>query len=90
MVLTFDPHPVKILAPHVNPMFLTSPEEKLARFEAAEIDEVVFLNFTSAFAALIRCSLRHTCCGMGLGRGALRRGTFCVWKRPSWTYRGSV
>jgi len=52
MVLTFDPHPVKILAPHVNLMFLTSPEEKLARFEAAGIDEVVFLEFTPAFAAL--------------------------------------
>lgn len=52
LVLTFDPHPVKILAPHVNLMFLTSPEEKLARFEAAGIDEVVFLEFTTAFAAL--------------------------------------
>lgn len=52
VVLTFDPHPVKILAPHVNLLFLTSPEEKLARFEAAGIDEVVFLEFTPAFAAL--------------------------------------
>ena len=52
MVLTFDPHPVKILAPHVDLKFLTSPEEKLQRFEAAGIDEVVFLEFTPAFAAL--------------------------------------
>ena len=52
LVLTFDPHPVKILAPQVNLMFLTTPEEKLARFEAAGIDEVVFLEFTTAFAAL--------------------------------------
>jgi riboflavin kinase/FMN adenylyltransferase len=33
-------------------MFLTTPEEKLARFEAAGIDEVVFLEFTTAFAGL--------------------------------------
>ncbi len=52
LVLTFDPHPVKILAPHVNLMFLTTPEEKLAHFEAAGIDEVVFLEFTPGFASL--------------------------------------
>jgi riboflavin kinase/FMN adenylyltransferase len=52
LVLTFDPHPVKILAPQINLQFLTTPEEKLARFEAAGIDEVVFLEFTPAFAGL--------------------------------------
>ena len=51
-MLTFDPHPVKILAPHVNLHFLTTPEEKLAHFEAAGIDEVVFLEFTPGFAWL--------------------------------------
>ena len=52
LVLTFEPHPVKILAPHVDLRFLTSREEKLAHFEAAGIDEVVFLNFTPTFAAM--------------------------------------
>ncbi|MDF2755713.1 MAG: ribF, partial [Nitrospira sp.] len=52
MVLTFDPHPVRVLAPHVELRFLTSPEEKLARFKAAGIDEVVFLEFTPALAAM--------------------------------------
>jgi riboflavin kinase/FMN adenylyltransferase len=52
VVLTFDPHPVKILAPHVGLRFLTSGEEKRACFEQAGIDEVVFLEFTQAFAAL--------------------------------------
>jgi riboflavin kinase/FMN adenylyltransferase len=52
IVLTFDPHPVKILAPRVDLRFLTSPEEKLAHLEAAGIDEVVFLGFTPAFAAM--------------------------------------
>ena len=46
LVLTFEPHPVKILAPRVDLRFLTSPEEKLAHLEAAGIDEVVFLDFT--------------------------------------------
>jgi riboflavin kinase/FMN adenylyltransferase len=52
LVLTFDPHPVKILAPHIDLRFLTSPEEKLARLEAAGIDEVVFLEFTPSLAGM--------------------------------------
>ena len=52
MVLTFDPHPVKILAPHVDLKFLTSQDEKLTRFEAAGIDEVVMLAFTSELSAM--------------------------------------
>lgn len=52
LALTFDPHPVKILAPHVDLRFLTGPEEKLALFEKAGIDEVVFLEFNKTFADL--------------------------------------
>jgi riboflavin kinase / FMN adenylyltransferase len=52
MVLTFDPHPVKVLAPHVDLRFLTMPDEKLAYFRDAGIAEVLFLDFTAAFAAL--------------------------------------
>src|SRR5689334_12488085 len=52
IVVTFDPHPVRVLAPHIELKFLTSPEEKLQRFEAAGIDEVVFLEFTPALAAM--------------------------------------
>ena len=52
VVLTFDPHPVKILAPHVDLQFLTSGEEKRTRFQQAGIDEVVSLEFTQAFASL--------------------------------------
>jgi len=52
VVVTFDPHPVRVLAPHVELRFLTSPEEKVQRFEAAGVDEVVFLEFTSALAAM--------------------------------------
>ncbi len=52
LVLTFDPHPVKVLAPHVDLRFLTSPEEKLGRLEAAGVDEVVFIEFTPALAAM--------------------------------------
>jgi riboflavin kinase/FMN adenylyltransferase len=52
IVLTFDPHPVKVLAPHVELRFLTSKEEKLARFEQAGISEVIFVPFDRNLAAM--------------------------------------
>ena len=52
MVLTFDPHPVRVLAPHVDLRLLTSAEEKLLRFQEAGIAEVLFLEFNPAFASL--------------------------------------
>ncbi|MCP9452400.1 MAG: riboflavin biosynthesis protein RibF [Nitrospira sp.] len=52
VVLTFDPHPVTILAPQADLQFLTGPEEKVAFFEKAGVDEVVFVEFTPSFAAL--------------------------------------
>jgi len=52
VVLTFDPHPVKILAPHADFRFLTDEQEKLARFDQAGVDEVVLVEFTPAFASL--------------------------------------
>lgn len=52
LVLTFDPHPMRVLAPHIDLRFLTTPEEKLAFFREAGIVEVLFLEFTAAFAAL--------------------------------------
>jgi riboflavin kinase / FMN adenylyltransferase len=52
LVVTFHPHPVKILAPTADLRFLTDEREKVARFERAGIDGVVFLEFTQTFASL--------------------------------------
>ncbi len=52
MVLTFDPHPVRILAPNLEFRLLSSTEEKLARCEQAGIQEVLLLEFTKELAAL--------------------------------------
>ena len=67
VVLTFDPHPVKILAPHVDRRFLTSGEEKSAHFEQAGIDEVVSLEFTQAFASLSPEMFAEQVLSKGLG-----------------------
>lgn len=52
MVLTFDPHPAKVLFPGITLLFLTTMEEKLARFEAVGIEEALFVEFNRAFASL--------------------------------------
>ncbi|MCS6305112.1 MAG: bifunctional riboflavin kinase/FAD synthetase [Nitrospira sp.] len=67
VVLTFDPHPVKILAPHVDLQFLTSGDEKRARFEKTGIDEVISLEFTHAFASLSPEMFAEQVLSKGLG-----------------------
>ena len=67
LALTFDPHPVKILAPHVDLRFLTGPEEKLARFQEAGIDEVVVLEFSGIFGMLSPEAFADQVLSRGLG-----------------------
>jgi riboflavin kinase / FMN adenylyltransferase len=67
LAVTFDPHPVKILAPHIDLRFLTDREEKLARFEQAGIDEVILLEFSEAFAALSPQVFAEQVLSRGLG-----------------------
>lgn len=51
-VLTFDPHPAKILVPDRAPALITSTEHKLRLIAALGIDGCVLLPFTRDFAAL--------------------------------------
>ena len=51
IVLTFEPHPLLVLAPGVELKFLSEPEEKLALLEEAGVDVVVRLPFTRDFAS---------------------------------------
>jgi len=51
IVLTFEPHPLRVLAPGVELKFLSDPEEKLALLEEAGVDVVVRLPFTRDFAS---------------------------------------
>lgn len=52
VVLTFEPHPLRILKPQLDLRFLSSMEEKEARLCEAGIHEVIFLEFSAALAAL--------------------------------------
>jgi riboflavin kinase / FMN adenylyltransferase len=50
VVLTFDPHPTRVVAPQRAPRLLTTVEERIALIRAQGIDEVVVLPFTPEIA----------------------------------------
>jgi riboflavin kinase/FMN adenylyltransferase len=52
LVITFDPHPLKVLAPERAPRTLATRRQKLAFIEAAGIDAVLILPFDRALAAV--------------------------------------
>jgi riboflavin kinase/FMN adenylyltransferase len=51
-VLTFDPHPTRIVAPARLPKLLTTPAQRLALFDQCALDRTVVLEFTAALAQL--------------------------------------
>jgi riboflavin kinase / FMN adenylyltransferase len=52
MVVTFRPHPLKILAPEKCPPLISIYEEKIALFEKLGLDVLVKIPFTLDFAAM--------------------------------------
>jgi riboflavin kinase/FMN adenylyltransferase len=50
-VLTFDPHPVAVVAPHAAPKLLTTLERKAELIAAEGVEELVVITFDKAFAA---------------------------------------
>lgn len=51
-VLTFDPHPTRLVAPERAPRLLTTPEQRCERMRAEGIDNVLILPFTPEVAKL--------------------------------------
>jgi len=51
-VLTFEPHPVRVLAPQRAPRLLTTLKQKLRLLDAAGIETVFVAKFTAEMAAL--------------------------------------
>ncbi len=51
-VVTFVPHPLKVLAPDKSPKLLTTLPQRLRHFEALGVDVVILLPFTLELAAL--------------------------------------
>jgi len=51
-LITFDPHPIKIIKPGNGPRLITLTQQKLQLIDKANIDVVFCLPFTKAFAAI--------------------------------------
>ncbi len=51
VVFTFEPHPLKVLAPHRSPRLLCTFREKMEQIEAAGVDAVICARFTPQFAS---------------------------------------
>jgi riboflavin kinase / FMN adenylyltransferase len=51
VLVTFDPHPLRIVRPEAAPPLLSTPAEKMEILAQAEIDRVAFLRFTKELAA---------------------------------------
>ena len=51
IVYTFEPHPLKILAPHKSPPLLTTLKEKIALIKKYGIDYLILAQFTKEFAS---------------------------------------
>src|SRR5438477_11022943 len=50
VVLTFDPHPMRVLAPDKAPRLLTSTEHKLALMGKLGVDACLLLTFDKSFS----------------------------------------
>jgi riboflavin kinase/FMN adenylyltransferase len=51
-VMTFDPHPTKLVAPSRAPRLLTTPEQRARLIEELGIEEILILPFTAEIAQL--------------------------------------
>jgi len=58
-VLTFDPHPTRVVAPSRAPRLLSTPEQRLALMEAEGIEQVFLLPFDQHFSEMSALSFIH-------------------------------
>lgn len=53
MVMTFEPHPVKVISPEKNIKLLTTTEEKARLIEEMGIDVLLLINFNREFSSML-------------------------------------
>lgn len=82
LLVTFDPHPLRIVRPEAAPLLLTTPAEKIEILAQSDVERVALLRFTPELAALSpaefvervligRLRMKHLVIGYdhGFGRG---------------------
>lgn len=92
VLVTFDPHPLKIVRPEVAPRLLTTPNEKKEILSLSGIDYAVFLSFTRSLSLYLpeefirnvliaRFGLRYLVVGYDHGFGRDRQGDVVTMQR---------
>ncbi|MEY2601953.1 MAG: riboflavin kinase / adenylyltransferase [Verrucomicrobiota bacterium] len=92
VVVTFDPHPEKVLRPAVAPHLLTATQHKIALIRALGVEHLLIISFDKQFAAtepedfvqkLVAHSkpLREICVGHEWSFGKNRRGNLELLKK---------
>jgi len=101
IVVTFDPHPVKVLRPNTAPHLLTATQHKMALIRDLGVAHLLVLHFDRAFAAtnpedfvrqLVDNSkpLREICVGHEWSFGKGRAGNLALLKQLGETYGFNV
>ena len=91
VVVTFEPHPLKVLAPETAPSLITTFEQKAALIEESGIDYLVVVPFSKEFSRLpasdfvlnILCSplgMQHIIIGHDYAFGGTGRGISIRWR----------
>ncbi len=66
VVLTFEPHPLKVLAPNRAPKLILAHKDKMRLFQSFGVDIVVIQNFDASFAQVEAEDFVRTCLVEGL------------------------
>ncbi len=97
MVMTFEPHPVKVLAPERNIKLLTTSEEKARLIEATGIDVLLIVNFNKEFANMLpddfidevlvkKLNVKEIIVGTNYAFGKHKKGTIDLLRRRGEKY----
>ena len=91
VVLTFDPHPLAVVAPDVDLKFLTTLDEKLVLLEQAGIEHVICLEFSPQLAEISPETFVKTILRERVGvQELLIGGTFRFWKGRAGTIQDLI
>ena len=101
MVMSFDPHPVKVLAPERNIKLLTTPDEKARLLEAMGIDVLLCVRFNKEFSRILpddfihdvlveKINVREIIVGTNYAFGKNKKGTIDLLRRRGEKYGFSV
>lgn len=101
MVVTFDPHPMKVLAPEREVKLLTTPKERERLVEAMGINVLLCITFDKAFSSLDpdefiedilvkKINAKEVIVGQNYAFGKARKGTTELLRRRGRKYGFSV